>query len=59
MAIQQSWPAEREARCKQLIDEGKSASQIGREIGVSRSAVLGKAFRSGWRLGRKKQEPPA
>lgn len=40
-----SWTEEKVDRLKKLWDEGLSASQIGYELGVSRSAVCGKVFR--------------
>ena len=41
------WPAEREAELRRLKAQGLSASEIGRRLGVSRSAVLGRLFRLG------------
>jgi GcrA cell cycle regulator len=41
------WPAERTEHLRRLWAEGGSASEIGRELLVSRNAVLGKAHRLG------------
>lgn len=45
------WNFESCDRLRQLAAEGLSASEIGRELGVSRSAVLGKARRLGVTIG--------
>ena len=47
--IYEKWPPERAERCKALIAQGRTATQIGEILGVSRSAVIGKAAREGWR----------
>ena len=39
------WPDEREERLRELWDEGLSSAAIGRELGVSKNAVVGKAHR--------------
>ena len=46
------WSPTREKACKALIDRGLSAGQIAPFLGLTRNAVLGKAKRLGWRLGR-------
>lgn len=40
-----SWTPEKLATLRALHGEGKSASYIGREIGMSRNAVIGKCYR--------------
>jgi GcrA cell cycle regulator len=52
----QPWDEERTARAVQLWQDGKSASEIGRIIGATRNAVIGKLHRMGHRRGR--QAPP-
>lgn len=42
-----SWTADKVEQLKQLWAEGKSASEIGRIVGMSRNAVIGKAHRIG------------
>lgn len=39
------WTAEAEAELRRLWDTGKTASQIGEIMGMTRSAILGKAHR--------------
>lgn len=41
------WSPEKVDRLKELLPQGLSAADIARDIGVSRSAVLGKIFRMG------------
>jgi transposase len=40
-----SWPAERTARLRALLDEGLRPADIAPLLGVSRNAVIGKAYR--------------
>jgi len=47
---QRTWTTERIALLKNRIDAGLSCSQIAREIGVSRNAVIGKVNRLGLSL---------
>lgn len=49
--MSERWPAEKEARLRQLVDDGLTASRIAVELGLpSRDAALGKIFRLGLRL---------
>ncbi len=41
------WPADRTERLRTLWDEGVSTSEIGRRLGVSGNAVVGKSHRLG------------
>lgn len=51
------WDSAKEFRLKMLVDDGLSASEIGRELGgVTRNAVIGKIHRMGWKL-KKSTEP--
>jgi hypothetical protein len=43
-----SWPAGMLARGRKLWDEGFPTATIGRQLGVTKSAVIGKAHREGW-----------
>jgi GcrA cell cycle regulator len=45
-----SWSDELVAQAKKLWDEGKSAGVVALELGhgITRNAVIGKAFRAGW-----------
>ena len=40
-----SWPAERTARLRALLDEGLRPADIAPRLGVSRNAVIGKVYR--------------
>jgi GcrA cell cycle regulator len=42
------WTKEQIETCKQMTREGFTASRIGAAIGVSRNAVIGKWFRTGY-----------
>lgn len=46
-----SWTDEKVEALKRLIKEGYSGGMIAAELGVSRSSVLGKAFRLGLQIG--------
>ncbi len=46
--MNKEWPAERLTFAKRLWDGGHSASEIARELGVSRNAVMGQAHRRKW-----------
>ncbi len=50
-----TWDTERTERLLALHQEGKTASEIGAELGVTRNAVIGKLHRMG--VTRKKKEP--
>lgn len=52
--MNKEWPAERLTFAKRLWDGGHSASEIARELGVSRNAVMGQAHRRKWG---KRREP--
>lgn len=45
------WPEDRTSRLGELIDNGASASQAARAMGIGRGAVTGRVFRLGWRIG--------
>lgn len=42
---------------KTLIDEGLFASQIARQLGLTRNAVIGRATRAGWSFAHEQSEP--
>jgi hypothetical protein len=42
-----TWTPERDATLRELLEKGFSAAVIGKELGVSRCAVLGRSFRLG------------
>lgn len=42
---QNEWPASRRARLRRLWAHGHSAAEIGRRLGVTKNAVIGKASR--------------
>lgn len=46
--MNKEWPAERVRIAKFLWDAGHSGSEIARELGVSRNAVMGQAHRRKW-----------
>jgi GcrA cell cycle regulator len=50
------WPEWRVVRLRELIGAGLSASEVGRELGVSKNSVIGKAERIGLKLMR--HHPP-
>jgi hypothetical protein len=41
------WPADRVARLRKLLGTGSTAAEAASELGVSRNAVIGKAYRTG------------
>ena len=41
------WTAERDAKCVELWQKGYSASQVGKELGLTRNAILGRLNRTG------------
>lgn len=43
-----TWTPERTETLRHLIEDGKSASEIGGVMRISRNTVCGKAFREGW-----------
>lgn len=45
------WPRERVELMLQLLMEGKTAGAVGEILGTSRNAVIGRAHRSGFRVG--------
>jgi GcrA cell cycle regulator len=49
-----SWSEDITARLRTLWDEGLPAAEIGRRLGISKNAVLGKA----WRLALPPRRPP-
>jgi hypothetical protein len=49
------WPDERIEAMGELIDLGLSATRIGSRMGVSKNAILGKAHRLGWSVGRPRE----
>jgi GcrA cell cycle regulator len=55
------WDSETESRLRVLWAEGHSASEIGRRLGVSKDAVIGKSHRLGLsgRPSPIKRTPPA
>ncbi len=54
-----TWTRERVEQLKILTEEGLSCAQIGRRLGVSRNAVIGKLNRLGLSRGRKPAAPRA
>jgi GcrA cell cycle regulator len=44
------WTAERAEQLRALVERGHSAAEIGAQLGVSKGAVVGKAFRMGLSL---------
>lgn len=53
------WTEERVERLRSLVEAGTLPSQIAREIGVPRNAVVGKMFKLGLRLRSSKSASPA
>ncbi len=51
-AVNDAWSAEHLAIVKRMVAEEKSAGDIGKVIGKSRNAVIGKILRMGGQLGR-------
>jgi hypothetical protein len=49
-----SWDEDSGATVKRLWDEGRNASEIGRTLGRTRSAILGYIHRKGWQRHRTK-----
>jgi hypothetical protein len=59
-----TWSPDDVALLGSLIDAGKSAGEVSKIMGLSRCAVIGRAFRAGWRFGQPRAEqvarpPPA
>ena len=52
MSVSWTWDAERHAELVRLAAEGLTAREIGERLGVSRSAVIGRAWRTGVKLAR-------
>ncbi|MDR3208785.1 MAG: GcrA family cell cycle regulator [Rickettsiales bacterium] len=48
MATINSWPAGLVARMKKLFDKGLPMAEIGKKLGFSKNAVVGKINRLGW-----------
>jgi GcrA cell cycle regulator len=55
--VTREWTPERAAALITLWNEGISASDIGRRLGVTKNAVIGKAFRL--QLPKRRPSPPA
>jgi GcrA cell cycle regulator len=53
------WDEDAVTALRALFEQGKTASEMGREFGISRSAVLGKLHRLGLRRGRDVARPDA
>ncbi|MBV9994516.1 MAG: hypothetical protein JO127_04820 [Caulobacteraceae bacterium] len=53
------WTPEREAEARRLyLDEGRSAAAVARLLGApSRNTIIGKAYRSGWKLPQDRARP--
>jgi hypothetical protein len=51
------WTDERRSRAQELADEGKSAAVIARDLGCTRNAVVGRAFRDREKKGAKPAKP--
>ncbi|MDR1071259.1 MAG: GcrA family cell cycle regulator [Rickettsiales bacterium] len=65
MATTNSWPAGLVARMKKLFDKGLPMAEIGKKLGFSKNAIVGKINRLGWNAlpkkadARKKPKKPA
>ena len=54
MATVNSWSASVISRMKNLFDKGMSTSEIGKRLGFSKNAIVGKINRLGWNAPKKK-----